>query len=59
MGDNNTSLLDLICNNGGYRKENKKHTRNKLVLAYMVYFVCWKDIELKKGGNTDLGIWTL
>ena len=45
LGDCGTSLLNSICNNGVYRKESQKHTRNKLVQVYMVTFVRWKDIK--------------
>ena len=44
-GDPDISLLNSICNNGGYTKEIHKRTRNKLATVYMVSFVRRKGIE--------------
>ena len=46
-GDRGTSLLNSLCNNGGYTEQIHKRTRNKLVLVYMYSFVFRKDIEQK------------
>ena len=44
-GDCRTSLLNSLCNNGGYTKQIHEHIRNKLVPVYMVSFMRWKDIK--------------
>ena len=38
------SVLNSICNKGGYTKEIWKGTRNTTVTVYMVSFLRWKDI---------------
>ena len=40
-----SSVLNLICNKGGYTKEIRKYTMMiKMVPVYMISFVRWKDI---------------
>ena len=46
-GDPGTSLLNSICNNGGYTKQIHKRTRNKSATVHMVSLVRRKDIERK------------
>ena len=45
LGDRGTSLLNSICNNGGYTKQIHKRTWNKSATVYMVSLVCRKVIE--------------
>ena len=47
LGDDGTSLLNSICNDGGYRKDNQKHTRNKLVPVYIVSVVSLENCRRK------------
>ena len=59
LDDHSTSLLNSICNNGGYMKQGHKRTRNKSVTSLHGFLCVLERYQMKNGCNTALGIWTL